>query len=211
MCRVVYLLILVSLAVHPAASLQSGEYNPVLDIGDKAPEWKKLPGVDGKGLALSDLKKREVVVVVFTCNSCPYAMDYEERLIEFVKAHCGKDSGVSLVAVNVNKVEADLPAAMKKRAEEQKFNFPYLFDETQKIAKDYGAGVTPECFVLNRERKIVYMGAMDDSPDATKVKRRYVEEAVVAALAGKLPEVKETVPIGCRIRFERRRRQRSTE
>ena len=194
-----------------ASALNAGEYNPVLDIGDKAPAWKKLPGVDGKGLALSDLKKREVVVVVFTCNSCPYAVDYEERLIEFVKEHCTKDSGVSLVAINVNKVEADLPAAMKKRAEEQKFNFPYLFDETQKIAKDYGAGFTPECFVLDRERKIVYMGAMDDSPDATKVKRRYVEEAVVAALAGKLPEVKESVPIGCRIRFERRRRERSKE
>ena len=211
MCRFTNLLILVAIAILPVTSLQSGEYNPVLDIGDKAPEWKKLPGVDGKGLALSDLKKREVVVVVFTCNSCPYALDYEERLIEFVKEHCGKDSGVSLVAVNVNKVKADLPAAMKKRAEEQKFNFPYLFDETQKIAKDYGAGFTPECFVLNRERKIVYMGAMDDSPDVTKVKRRYVEEAVAAALAGKLPEVKETVPIGCRIRFERRRRQRSKE
>lgn len=193
------------------SSLSAGEYNPVLDIGDKAPDWEKLPGVDSKELALADLKKVDVVVLVFTCNSCPYAIDYEERIIEFVKEHCGKDSGVRLVAVNVNKVEEDLPAAMKQRAEEQKFNFPYLFDETQKIAKDYGAGATPEFFVLNRERKIVYMGAMDDSPDAKKVKRRWVEEAVAAALKGKLPEVKETVPIGCRIRFERRRRTRSRE
>lgn len=191
--------------------LFAGEYNPVLDIGDEAPDWKKLPGVDGKELGLADLKKADVVVLVFTCNSCPYAVDYEERIVEFVEEHCGKDSGVRLVAVNVNKVEEDLPEAMKKRAEEQKFNFPYLFDETQKIAKDYGAGATPEFFVLNRERKIVYMGAMDDSPDATKVKRRWVEEAVAATLKGKAPEVKETVPIGCRIRFERRRRTRSRD
>lgn len=189
----------------------AGEYNPVLDIGDKAPDWDKLPGVDGKELSLEDLKKSDVVVLVFTCNSCPYAVDYEKRTIEFVKKHCGKDSGVRLVAVNVNKVEEDLPEAMKKRAAEQKFNFPYLFDETQEIAKDYGAGATPEFFVLNRDRKIVYMGAMDDSPDETKVKRRWVEEAVAAARAGKLPEMKETVPIGCRIRFERRRRTRSRD
>ena len=192
--------------------LSAGEYNPVLDIGDKAPDWKKLPGVDGKEVGLADLKKADVIVLVFTCNSCPYAVDYEERIIEFVDEHCGKDSGVRLVAVNVNKVEEDLPEAMKKRAKDQKFNFPYLFDETQKIAKDYGAGATPEFFVLNRERKIVYMGAMDDdAEDATGVKHRWLEEAVAAALKGKLPEVKETVPIGCRIRFERRRRTRSRD
>lgn len=186
----------------------AGEFNPVLNIGDKAPVWKKLPGIDGKLHSLIDLKKHDVVVVVFTCNSCPYAIDYEDRIIEFTKKHTGKDSKVALLAINVNKVEEDLPPKMKARAEARKFNFPYVFDETQKIAKDFGAGATPEFFVLNKERRIVYMGSMDDNPDSTKVKRRHVEDAVLAALAGKEPEVKETVPIGCRIRFERRRRKR---
>ena len=188
--------------------IEAGEYNPVLNIGDKAPEWKELPGVDGKKLSLSNLKKMDVVVLAFICNSCPYAIDYEDRLITFAKKHSGKDSRVSIVAVNVNKVEEDLPPKMKEKAAAKGFKFPYLFDETQQIAKDFGAGFTPEFFVLNKDRKVVYMGAMDDSPNADKVKRRYVEEAVAAALVGKLPEVKETVPIGCRIRIERTRRRK---
>ena len=108
----------------------------------------------------------------------------------------------------MNKVKEDLPDQMKARAEKKKFNFPYLFDESQKIAKEFGAGTTPECFVLNRDRRIVYMGAIDDSPNADNVKRKHLELAVQAALNGKAPEVTETVPVGCRIRFERRRRSR---
>ena len=187
----------------------AGEFNPVLDIGDKAPAWKKLPGVDGKEHSLEDLKKNEVVVVFFTCNSCPYAVDYEDRVLAFAKKHSGKDSKVGLVAINVNLVEEDLPPAMKKKVEEKGFKFPYLFDESQQIAKDFGAGFTPEFFVLNKDRKVVYMGAFDDSPNADKVKTQHVENAVAAALAGKSPAVTETVPIGCRIRIERRRRKRT--
>jgi len=208
--RTACLLMLAGVAL--AASFQhvaySGEYNPVLNIGDKAPDWKELPGVDGKKYSLSDLKKKDVVVLTFICNSCPYAVDYEDRLIAFAKKHSGKDSKVALVAVNVNKVDEDLPPKMKEKAEAKGFKFPYLFDETQQIAKGYGAGFTPEFFVLNKDRKIVYMGAMDDSPNPDKVKRRYLDEAVAAALAGKLPKVKETVPIGCRIRIERTRRKK---
>ena len=189
--------------------IEAGEYNPVLNIGDKAPDWKELPGVDGKKHSLSEFKKKDVVVLAFICNSCPYAVDYETRLIAFAKKHSSKDSRVSLVAVNVNKVDEDLLPKMKEKAETKGFKFPYLFDETQQIAKDYGAGFTPEFFVLNKDRKVVYMGAMDDSPNADKVKRRHVEQAVAAALAGKLPEVKETVPIGCRVERTRRRRKRN--
>lgn len=204
-CRLLAAFVIV---VSGAQFAVSGEYNPVLNIGDKAPEWKELPGVDGKKHSLSDLKKKDVVVLAFTCNSCPYSVDYENRLIAFAKKHSAKDSRVALVAVNVNKIDEDLPPKMKEKAAAKGFRFPYLFDESQKIAKDYGAGFTPEFFVLNRERKIVYMGAMDDSPNADKVKRRYVEEAVAALLDGKLPEVRESVPIGCRIRIERTRRRK---
>ena len=189
--------------------LQAGKYNPTLKIGQASPIWEKLPGTDGKQHSLSDLKEKEVVVLVFTCNSCPYSMDYEDRIIAFAKKHCGKDSKVALVAVNVNKVEEDSLPAMKEKAEKKKFSFPYLFDESQKIAHDFGATWTPEFFVLNRERKIVYMGAMDDSTDAKRVTKHHLEEAVVATLSGEEVKVAETIAIGCRVRYERRRRSRS--
>jgi hypothetical protein len=98
---------------------------------------------------------------------------------------------------------------MKQRAEKKKFPFPYLFDETQKIAKDYGAVFTPEFFVLGPERKIAYMGGMDDNSNAAKVKANYLEPAVEAVLAGKQPETQEAVARGCRIRFARERATKS--
>ncbi len=184
----------------------AGQYNQVLDIGDDAPVWKDLPGVDDQQHSLSDLKKHKVVVVVFTCNSCPYAVDIEDRLIAFDKEFSKRD--VALVAINVNKVKEDLLPAMKEKATEKSFPFTYLFDESQQIAKDYGAKYTPEFFVLNQQRKVVYMGSMDDSPDGKKVSKRYVQAAVESALSGTKLEVTETVPIGCRVRFERQRRSR---
>jgi IMP dehydrogenase/GMP reductase len=119
------------------------------------------------------------------------------------KRHAEK---VAVVAINVNRVPEDSPAKMKERAESQKFPYAYLFDETQQIARDYGASGTPEFFLLSPERKIVYMGAMDDSTDPKKAKTNYLEAAVEAALAGKAPEKTETFANGCRIRYDRRRR-----
>lgn len=203
--RIVTVVVLVFSLFLP--TVKAGEFNPVLDIKDPAPKWAALPATDGKRYAFDDFKDHEVLVVVFTCNSCPYAVDYEDRLVTFAKE--AKDSNVALVAINVNKVEEDLLPAMKERAKQKGFNFPYLFDETQEIAKQYGAGYTPEFFVLNKERQVVYMGAMDDSTDSDQVKVRYVELAVAAAKEGKLPAKQETVAIGCRIRIERTRRNRS--
>jgi peroxiredoxin len=196
-----------SLVLTASVTASAGEYNPVLSIGDTAPAWKNLPGVDGKKHSLADLKDKQAIVLVFTCNSCPYAVDYEARIMAFAKKHAGPKSQVALVAINVNKVEEDLLPAMKKRAKAKGFNFPYLYDETQQIGKAYGAGYTPEFFVLDAQRKIVYMGAMDDATDPTKVKVDYVTTAVTAALAGKKPKTTETVPIGCRVRYERRRKK----
>lgn len=196
--------LLLLLIVTPSAP--AGEFNPVLDIGDKAPEWNRLPGVDGKKHSLSDLKDRDVVVVVFTCNSCPYAVDYEDRLVSFASRHAEADSRVGLVAINVNTNPEDRLEEMTARAKARGFTFPYLYDETQDIARRFGAGATPEFFVLDKNRKVVYMGAMDDNPRASKVTRRYVDDAVQATLEGRMPEVRETVPIGCRIRFKRQRR-----
>ncbi len=187
-----------------ATTLQAGEYNPVLSIGDPAPAWKDLPGIDGKTHSLADLKESKAVVLVFTCNSCPYAVDYEERIIALTKQFADRDAAV--VAVNVNKVPEDSFDEMKARAKSQGFNFAYLYDESQQIARDYGAIFTPEFFVLDGERKIAYMGALDDSPAADKVKQQHVVNALTALLDGQQPEVKETIAIGCLIRMERKRR-----
>jgi peroxiredoxin len=186
----------------------AGEFNPTLSINDQAPAWKDLPGIDDKTHSLADIKKN-VVVVVFTCNSCPYAVDYEDRLIALHEKNKRRD--VEVIAINVNKVPADLPDKMKERAKEKGFAFPYLFDESQKIARDYGATYTPEFFVLNKERKVVYMGAMDDSTDASKVKQQYVQQAIDATLADETIKVAETVAIGCRVRYERARRSRAKQ
>lgn len=189
-------------------SLQAGKYNPTLSIGDKAPEWKTLPGVDGKTHSLSELKGKAAVVVVFTCNSCPFAVDYEDRMIAFTNKHAGPDSNVALVAINVNNVDADLLPKMKERAKQKKFPFAYLYDESQQIARNFGAGYTPEFFVLNKDRKVIYMGAMDDNLEADKVNVNYLELAVQAALKNGRPGTTETPATGCRVRYERKRRRR---
>lgn len=196
-----------ALWITAVTAAQAGKYNPVLDIGDTAPAWNKLPGVDGKAHSLADLKDKQVVVVVFTCNTCPYALDYEKRLIQFAKDYCGPEGKVALVAINVNRVPGDRLKDMQDRAKKYEYNFPYLYDESQKIAKDFGATFTPEFFVLDRDRKVVYMGAMDDNTMVDKVKTRYVEDAVKAALAGDKPAVTETVAVGCLVRYARERRR----
>ncbi len=193
--------LLVAIVAPPAVG---GTYNQVLDPGDRAPAWKELPDVDGQRHSLKDLRESAAVVVVFTCNSCPYAVDVEDRLIALEEKY--RDRDVAVVAINVNKTPEDRPSAMKRRAEAKGFTFPYLFDQTQQIARDYGAAYTPEFFVLDRERRVAYMGSLDDSPDGKQVSERHVEAALKAVLGGEPPERAETVPIGCRIRFERTRR-----
>ncbi|MBA4064608.1 MAG: thioredoxin family protein [Isosphaera sp.] len=186
----------------PPAAAGPGKYNKVLAPGDPAPAWADLEGTDGKKHALADLKDKDVVVVVFTCNSCPVAKDYEDRIITFVKDHCGKDSKVALVAINVNTGKDDALPAMRKRAAE-KFNFPYLYDPTQEVARKYGALFTPEFFVLGKDRKVVYTGAMDDRPPPNGPKVDYLVAAVRAALAGTRPETAETAAAaGCKIKFD---------
>jgi peroxiredoxin len=197
--------LLLLLLAWPVAA---GEYNPTLNIGDAAPAWTNLPGTDDKPHSLADFKDKEVVVVVFTCNSCPVATDYEDRIIALAKKYAGPGGRAALVAINVNKIEEDSLPRMKERAEAKGFPFPYLFDETQKIAKDYGATFTPEFFVLDRQRKIAYMGGMDDNSNPAEVKTNYLDPAVAAALAGTKPATAETVGRGCMVRYARERRRK---
>jgi peroxiredoxin len=185
--------------------VSGGEFNKKISVGDPAPAWKDLPGTDGKTHSLDDLKEKEVVVVVFTCNSCPIANDYEDRIIGFVKKYGAADSKVALVAVNVNTIPEDRLDKMKQRAEKKKYNFPYLFDDTQKIAVSFGATYTPEFFVLDKNRKIVYMGAMDDKSNEKEATENFLEPAVESALKGQKPSKGETLARGCMIRFKRQR------
>lgn len=183
----------------------AGEFNEVLSIGDAAPRWTDLPGTDGKTYSLADLSS-EVVVVVFTCASCPTAVDYETRLSEFVKQYANSPQAkVAVAVICSNQIEADRLPALTARVRDRQLPFTYLHDETQAVAKQYGALFTPEFFVLNRERRVVYMGAFDDKTDPAQVTQRHVEQAVQATLAGEKPKVTETIVRGCRIRFARKR------
>lgn len=197
-------LLVAALLAYSVSVAQGGEFNKTLSIGDTAPAWNDLPGVDGERHSLADLPETKTVVVVFTCNSCPVAVKYEQRIIELAKRHA---DDVAVVAINVNRVEEDSLPKMKERAEQEQFPFAYLYDESQQIAKDFGATGTPEFFLLTPERKVAYMGAMDDHDNPDKVTKHHLEDALQAVLSGRQPEVGETYAQGCRIRFARERKR----
>ncbi|MFM8408175.1 MAG: thioredoxin family protein [Pirellulaceae bacterium] len=188
------------------STLLAGQFNAVLSLGDRAPAWTELPGTDGKRHSLADLESFSLVVVVFTCNSCPYSVDYEDRLVALAKKYSANDSRVAVVAINVNTIPADRMEAMKERAAAKHFSFPYLWDETQEIARKFGAARTPECFLLDQDRKILYMGAIDNSSDPAKVTQHYLEDAITQSLDGGKTVPGETPPVGCRIRYQDGRR-----
>lgn len=192
-----------------ATSLFAGEYNSVLSVGDAAPVWNELIGVDDQVHSRSELDDAKIIVVAFICNSCPYATDVEDRLIWLHENYSPR--GVSVVAINVNTIDEDSIDAMKTKAAERSFAFDYLYDPTQAIAKNFGAITTPQFFVLGPDRNVIYMGSMDDSPDGKSITRRYVAEAIDAALQGDAPEITETVPIGCQIRYAKKRRTRGSQ
>lgn len=179
----------------------AGKFNKTLDIGDKGPEFKDLAGTDDKKHSLDEYKDAEAIVLVFTCNHCPVAVACEDRIIELQRDY--KDKKVQVIAVNVNNTEADKLDKMKERAEQKGFNFPYLYDPSQKIAKDYGARVTPDVVLLDKSGNVVYTGLIDDAPlEPGGVTKKYLRDAIDSVLAGKTPEVAETKAQGCGIRFE---------
>jgi peroxiredoxin len=184
-----------------AAGCQEGAQAAGVKIGDAAPVWSGIQATDGKLHGLADLKDAKLVVLVFTCNHCPVAKGYEDRLIALQKDYQSK--GVEVVAVNVNNIPDDRLEPMKKRAEEKGFNFPYLYDATQKMGRDYGATVTPHVFVLDKDRKIAYVGAVDDNLNVGSVKTHFLRDALDALLAGKAPPKAVTQQFGCGIKYEK--------
>lgn len=171
-----------------------------LGIGDPAPVWTNLVGIDDEQHSLDNLSDAEAVAVVFTCNHCPVAVAYEDRLVQLANDYA--DRPFQLVAINVNNLEEDKLPAMKERAAEKGFQFPYLYDPSQEIGRAYGATVTPHVFLLKADRKVVYMGAIDDSQKAEKVVQHYLRDAIDAVLNGTTPATPSTQQFGCSIRYE---------
>lgn len=176
-------------------------------IGDKASDFK-LKNVDGKMVSLSDFEKAKGIIVIFTCNHCPFAKAYEDRIININKKY--ERLGFPVVAINPNNPEVqpeDSYDLMVSRAKEKNYSFPYLFDEGQKVFPLYGATKTPHVFLLNKKGKdmiVEYIGTIDDNyKDASLVKEKYLENAIDALLAGKEIALKETKAVGCGIKVKR--------
>lgn len=174
------------------------------EVGDIATDFS-LKNVDGKMVSLSDYKDAKGFLVIFTCNTCPYAKAYEDRIISLDKTY--KSKGVPVIAINPNNPDVqagDSFEKMKQRAAEKGFTYPYLLDEGQKVFPQYGATRTPHVYLLEKTAKgnvVRYIGAIDDNyQDAAKVEDTFVEDAVDAMLAGKEIEVKTTRAIGCGIK-----------
>ena len=170
-----------------------------IKVGDKAPAFS-LKNVDGKMVSLADYKGKGAIVV-FTCNHCPFSVLYEDRIIELQKKYA---DSYPVIAINPNSPEAEPEDGYEEmiiRAKEKGFNFPYLFDDGQKIYPQYGANRTPHVFLLDKAHNVRYIGAIDDSarnPSAVKV--NYLDSAIDAINAGKEPEPNFTKAIGCTIK-----------
>lgn len=163
-----------------------------------------LKGTDGRTYRPEDFAQAKVLGVIFTCNHCPYARAWEDRLIRSQRDHANR--GVRFVLINSNdptKVPDDSFDQMKVRAHTKEYPFPYLFDETQEVAKAYGATRTPEIFLFDESRTLRYHGAPDDNyEDPSAVQHHYLRDALEAILAGSVPPTPETKPVGCTIKWK---------
>jgi len=172
-------------------------------LGDAAIAFE-LPGVDGKTYSLSALAEgKEATAVVFMCNHCPYVLAWLDRVIAIAKDYAGK--GVAFAAINANdpaKYPADSFEGMQKLAKERGLPFPYLHDETQKVATAYGAERTPEIFLFDGDLKLRYHGAPDDNYEEPQASVPYLRNALDAVLAGQTPPIAETPPVGCTIKWK---------
>jgi peroxiredoxin len=194
-----------------AGLLTAGKYNAVITIGMKAPDFHNLPATDGKTYSMSDFKE-DVLVMVFLANHCPWVRGGEHDLVQTVNQFKGKS--VRFVAIGVNLRPEDTLPAMKERAAQQGYNFIYLHDPSQEIGRKLGATHTPEYFVLNKQRQIVYNGLLTNSPAVMEggspryvngePRNFYVRDAINAALSGSAPPVAETRAQGCTVEYTRK-------
>jgi peroxiredoxin len=172
-----------------------------IGISEAAPAFD-LPGVDGISHSLDDYADARALVLVQSGNHCPYVQAWEGRLIAIQRDYT--EQGVRIVAISSNDVSShpeDSFEQMEVRAREQGFNFDYLYDESQSIARALGSERTPEVFVFDGDRKLAYHGAIDDNRDETAVTAHYLRDALDAVLAGGAPTVPDTPPVGCTVKW----------
>ena len=190
----------VVLGLAVSASLAGG----ALTIGASIPMADvTMKGVDGKDLAIADVKKPAGTLVVFTCNHCPFAKMWESRIVELGNAYMTR--GVGVIAINANDPKAfeeDSFEIMQQRAKDRGMQFPYVVDATSNLARAFGATRTPEAFLFDKDGKLVYHGTIDDNgEEPSKVEKPYLKDALEAVTAGREVAVKETKSIGCGIKF----------
>jgi peroxiredoxin len=197
------------LFMTPSTSI-AGQYNMVMNIGDPLPSFENLPTTDGGTLSSSDLEE-SVVVLVSLANHCPWVRGMDNGLVELVDQFKGQD--VRVIGFAVNHREDDRLPAMKEHAAKSGYNFTYVYDDSQEIGRKLGATRTPEYFVFNAGRKLVYMGLLTNSP-ARKTRSGetsfingdpvdfYVADAITATLAGEAVDPAETRAHGCTVEYE---------
>ena len=174
----------------------------MLELGKQAPNFEDLKATDGKAYSLSSFEKNPVLVVIFSCNHCPYVVAYEDRMASIQKDYAPK--GVQLIAINSNDEKAypeDSFPSMVKRAKDKRFNFVYARDADQSVVDAYGAVCTPHVFAFGKDRKLAYRGRIDDSKEQSKVKSNDLRNALDDLLSGKKVSVPDTRPFGCSIKL----------
>jgi peroxiredoxin len=161
-----------------------------------------LPGVDGRNHSLEEYADARVLVLVQSCNHCPYVLAWEGRIDALQREYA--DRGVRIVAISSNDAEAypaDSFENMVEHAREANYSFDYLYDESQEVGRALGAERTPEAFVFDADRRLVYHGAVDDNRDESEVTQHYLRDGIEAALAGETPAIPDTPPVGCTVKW----------
>ena len=178
-----------------------------IKLGTPAADFS-LPGVDGKEYALKDFQDKKALVLLFICSHCPYVQAVEDRILQLDRDYAPK--GVQLIAICSNdavEYPDDSPENLRKRWKEKNYGFPYLVDETQDIARAYGAVCTPDIYVYDQERKLAYHGRIDDNwQEPSKVNRKELAEALDEILKGKKPSEKQQSSMGCSIKWKKNSR-----
>jgi peroxiredoxin len=177
-----------------------------LSLGATAPlATTKLKNVDGKLVSIADVKGPKGTLVVFTCNGCPFARAWEERIVDLGNTYAKKGVGVLLVNANDPTIaRGDSFDLIQARAKERNMSFPYAVDDGSRVAAAFGASVTPEAFLFDKAGKLAYHGTIDDNHrDPSAVSKHYLKDALDAVIAGKAPPVTETKSMGCGIKFKK--------
>jgi peroxiredoxin len=178
-------------------------YSKPIPLGTKAPDFRDLPGADGTSYSLADFSGRTAIVIVFSCNHCPYVQAYEDRINSIAREYAPQN--VALVAINANNIDAypdDNLDEMAKRARAKGFVFPYVRDDTQEVAAAYGAECTPEVFIVDGSGTVCYHGGIDDNyREPEQVQKPFLRNALDDLVAGRSIAEAETQALGCSIKW----------